>query len=174
MVACGRVYKVLIPESDGRLGWASPIALLQDFYRLERRAKGSSPESSVDSLVLPPPASHQARTFAKVVKGGGFYGAGKCCIKGFGRDRFIEVGDEGVQNRQELLGKFLEIKLSSSSNNVCSQYVVGEFKRRGAKNGPLTQTLAGSTRGSENGSLYAPVGIMKCASNTSINAIFRI
>ncbi|CAL1355166.1 unnamed protein product [Linum trigynum] len=129
MVATGRVFKVLISEPDGKKGWASLIDLLQDFYTLERRAMGSYLERPFEHLVFQPPSGQQVRTFAEVVKSGGFYGAGKCCIKGSRRDRFIEVGDEGVQNRQDLMGKCLEIQLSSKSINICTQSTADEFKR---------------------------------------------
>ncbi|CAL1355633.1 unnamed protein product [Linum trigynum] len=110
----GKVYKILIP-SDG--GWAKLINLLQRFYasELQNRLKSSY---NISLHNLPPPPCQSApsfsrRSYADVVKGSGFYAAGKCKIVGQGKDKHIEVDSDGVQERRDLLGRSLFINFQS-------------------------------------------------------------
>ncbi|CAL1355156.1 unnamed protein product [Linum trigynum] len=134
--ANGRVFKVLIPVSGTKVGWAGLIKMLQDFYKTELQSRLCSAFDPVS--LLPPPAPLQfttipGRTYAEVVRGGGFYGAGSCSIKGSGINRYIEVGAKGIAERKELLGRSLVINFTSAGSEVFRSSFVAEFRAWASK-----------------------------------------
>ncbi|CAL1393564.1 unnamed protein product [Linum trigynum] len=138
-IKSGRIFKVLFPSVGAVNGWASLIKLLQDFYKLERssqvrRMVGKEETTGIELLQPQCWEVGGKRSFADVVKGAGFYGDGTCEIKQVGRNRHIEVGEEGVQERNDLLGKSLVIGFISQNDEVFTTANVSEFLRWVEKN----------------------------------------
>ncbi|CAL1379878.1 unnamed protein product [Linum trigynum] len=68
-------------------------------------------------------SENRSKSYAEVVKGGiEFYGAGKCIIKRSGPNRFIEVGDTGVVEREELLGRCLILSSVSFKSDALASF----------------------------------------------------
>ncbi|CAI0383832.1 unnamed protein product [Linum tenue] len=117
-VKSGRVFKILIPSSGAGKGWAIMISLLQDFFQFERLHRDRFVlDSSCNKSGQAVPAQ---QSYADVVKGGGFYGAGRCMIRGSGGERFIEVNKDGVEERREFLGRSLVIRFHPTTDEVFS------------------------------------------------------
>ncbi|CAL1390192.1 unnamed protein product [Linum trigynum] len=126
----GRVFKVLIPSSGPKEGWAGLIRLLQSFYKRKLQLR-LCPTHVPASLPLPPPPLHltrATRSYAEVVMGGGLYGGGNSSIKGSGKNRFIEVGEDGISEREGLLGRSLIISFSSPGSAVFKSNIVPEVR----------------------------------------------
>ncbi|CAL1380982.1 unnamed protein product [Linum trigynum] len=88
---------------------------------------------SLDDEILAAPClsepSATSRSYANVVKGGGFCGAGRCNIVKDSRGGFVQVGTEGVKERTLTLDRSLVIGFIPSSSIVFISDQVGEFRR---------------------------------------------
>ncbi|CAL1372576.1 unnamed protein product [Linum trigynum] len=125
----GRSFKVLVPQSEQGRGWAQLISLLQDFYLFEKRGcrQSDAPDCSPPrQQVL---ADTTKKTYAEAVKNRGFYGAGRCSIRGKGADRFIDIEDVGVSERCELLGRSLIITFKPTAGECFVRDDAKDFKR---------------------------------------------
>ncbi|CAL1375746.1 unnamed protein product [Linum trigynum] len=140
----GRTFKEIIPEDRHRKGWAPIIFLLSEFYREElrwriRNSYGTmSTEGSSDAESGS--GRHLWKSYAEAVKGGGFYGAGKCTIMGHVSERYIDVGKEGVQERCEYLGRSLIIRWCANQSFTASD--IPSFRRWAVRNWAIDDNFA--------------------------------
>ncbi|CAI0433057.1 unnamed protein product, partial [Linum tenue] len=113
---------------------AGVIALVQEFYHDEHQLRVDMFETLGSATDLPEAPLHPnlntlRKSYADVVRGGGFYGVGSCSIVQDSSGIFIRVGQEGVSERSGTLERCLVIRFQSVGHEVFSRDQLSGFRR---------------------------------------------